>query len=207
MGGIQNRKLYVAALALALGVLVLDKTVFRGGLSPGSAQASDLLVDPSAPQPIAASPAAVSSENTAEIALQLERARERLGLDPAQVPDAFFGAGLGEKPVERASDLSPADRFRRKYTLHAVIAGRTETGQETGVALLETRDEKGAVCKVRLSIGQTSEDGWTLTAVDTQSHSRAATFECNGYTVVLTLPSPKSDASDSKAQDENAAGR
>lgn len=206
MGGIKNRKLYVAGLALALGGLVLDKTLFRGSLSPGVAQASDLLVDAAAPEakPV---PPPTPSENIAEIAQRLTGARDRLGLDPANVPDAFFGAGLNGKAVEKAADLSPEDRFRKKYTLHAVVAARSESGQETGVALLETTGASGPVTKVRLQIGDTSEDGWTLTAVDTQSRIRTATFNSDGCTVVLALPSPKSEGGDQKAQGTGEPGR
>lgn len=205
MGLTKNRKLYVAGLALALGGLVLDKTLLRGGLSPGTAQASDLLVDAAAPESKPA-PAPTPSENIAEIAQRLTGARERFGLDPANVPDAFFGAGLNGKVVEKVADLAPADRFRQTYVLHAVIAGRSESGQETGVALLETTDEKGAARKVRVQIGQ-AEDGWTLTAVDTQSKVRSATFNSDGCEVVLTLPSLETDQKDRSTQDAARAGR
>src|SRR5687767_11526742 len=132
MGGIKDRKLFVAALALALGGLALDRAVFNGGLSPGSAEASGLLVDTAAPAAGGAATTPAPSENSAEIAQRLTAARDRLALDTAAVPDAFFGAGLNGKAVEKQADMGPAERFKRKYTLHAVIAGRLEAGQDTG---------------------------------------------------------------------------
>lgn len=184
MGRLQDRKLYVAALALALGGLVLDKAVLRGGLSPQAAEAADsLLVDAS--EPVGA-PSTPPSENSAEVAERLEQAKERLGLDPLNVTDAFSAPGLVKAVTPVQIDLAPEEAFRARCRLHAVVVERLEGGAQVGgAALVETKDDKKGSRSWRWDVGRTV-DGWTLVSVD----ARTATFKSDDYTVVLSLPDP-----------------
>src|SRR5690606_22584475 len=125
MAGTKDRKLFIAALGVALGALVLDRGVLNGGaLGPVAAEAY--------PAAAPTSGAACQSPSfepepdaTALLAGRLKQLEREQSLDVSKVRNAFWRDGVSKAPdaARASSDEAVIEAFRRAHKLRAVMNG------------------------------------------------------------------------------------
>ncbi len=169
----KSQSVYVAIMVIAVGALLIDRTLLQP--EPAQAAALQYAIPPSERDPVDLE--APRSEGPAPrqvaIARKLEQIAEQRGLDPTGVIDAFrpspMWLALGEVPVAPVETGLLAERFRKAHTLTAVMGSG-----DGGWAIVDGRT---------LFIGRVL-DGFTLVSVG----RRSAILESGDARVVLTLP-------------------
>lgn len=203
MAGIKDRKLYVAALGVALGGLVLDRFVFSGGaLGPGTAQAAPA----DAPEPVAAllaGGATSEPDSVAVLAERLQQLEQDRDLDLSRVRNAFWldGVSTASAHGEQAGDIEQRiNKFRESHKLRAVMNGPNGTFVVVG----KERVELGGVLAMA---AEDRTDLFTLVDIQVDQTGRRAVFDFDGHTVALQMDSPNSAGTGGDAQDHADAGR
>jgi hypothetical protein len=200
----KDRKLYMAALGLAVAGLALDRIVLDGGaLGPGTASAApsditgagELVLPPAAP---------VEPDAVAQLAERLLTLEQERALDLTRVRNAFWleGVSASGTPATHLDDVEQRIKaFRDAHQLRAVM----NSPQGSFVIVGKERVEVGGHLAV---FTENRTDLFTLVEILVDHKAgRRAVFNFNGRTVVLEMDAPNSAETGGTAQDRGDANR